>query len=294
MKTRRINLRFATVAALLATASATSTAFAHSDGSETGRTTSGCGGCHGSAAAATTLEIMGPTSVAPGSMNMYRLIVRNSNATQTHAGVDIGATGGSLTATDVRTAVRAGEITHSMRLTPSDPGVWTIPFTWTAPVATGTVRINAASNAVNNNRANSGDQWNLGSLSITVTMGGAADAGFAPPDAGRPAPDAGIVPPDGSVPPAPDGGIAPPQDSGPVADAIAPSSDGGSSFPMSDASAPSDSGTASDASVATDGGSTMTRGGCGCTTAPTRANSSALGLALAALGAVVARRRRRA
>jgi MYXO-CTERM domain-containing protein len=268
-------------------------ASAHSNG-VTGSAVGGCAGgaCHGGSSASTMVTIEGPTSVVRGSMNTYTLVIANMGASQTGAGVDIAATQGSLTAGSPTTTVRAGEITHSSVIarTPGTTSV-RVPFTWTAPAAAGTARINAAGNAVDNSRTSAGDQWAVGSLSITVTDTMMGDSGVAPPDSGVAPRDSGVAPADSGVAPQ-DSGVAPqdsgvaPQDSGsalpPLDSGVVPPQDSGVAPPQDSGVAPADAGT-----------TPMSMGGCGCTTVPTAVDPRGALLAVAALGAMVARRRKR-
>jgi MYXO-CTERM domain-containing protein len=211
-------------------------------------------------------------------MNTYTLVIANMGASQTGAGLDIAATQGTLMAGTPTTVVRAGEITHSSTIarTAGTTSV-RVPFTWTAPAAAGTARINAAGNAVNSSRTSAGDQWAVGSLSITVTDTMMADSGVAPQDSGVAPADSGVAPQDSGVAPQDSGGALPPLDSG-----VVPPQDSGVAPPRDSGVAPADAGT-----------TPMSMGGCGCTTVPTAVDPRGALLAVAALGAMVARRRKR-
>jgi MYXO-CTERM domain-containing protein len=185
--------------------------------------------------------------------------------------------------------VSGGELTHSSTLSRgAGASSIVIPFTWMAPNVTGTQTIRAAGNAVDGNGSTSGDGWNRATHTITVMMGmadsGVSDGGnIAPPDAAL----ADVQRPDSSTPPVDSGVDAgiPPTDTGvPAEDARVTPTDSGVT-PPSDASAPQD------ASNPADGGMTMMTGGCGCTSAPTHVDPRGALAALAALGAVVSRRR---
>lgn len=246
----------------------------------TGNSTTGCGTCHGAMNAATTVRIDGPASVVVGSMNTYQLIITNANATQTAAGLDVSASGGTLgtSAMAPLTRVSRGEVTHRSPIAPNARGMWSIPFTWTAPMTAGTVRIAGAGNAVNANNRNSGDQWNTATLSVTVTSTMMADSGVPVQDSGVPVQDSGV--------PAQDSGV-PVEDMGvPVDDAaVSPQDSGG---------APSDSGSSSDSGSATDAGPNgMQMPGCGCSATPTAVDPRSLALALTALATIASRARRK-
>lgn len=270
-----------TVALVLASSSL---AFADING-RTGSSTSGCGTCHGGSNTATTVRIDGPTSVVVGSMNTYQLIITNANATQTAAGLDVSASGGTLgtSAMAPLTRVSRGEVTHRSPIAPNARGMWSIPFTWTAPMAAGTVRLAGAGNAVNGNGRNSGDQWNTATLSVMVTSTMMADSGVAT-DSGVPVRDSGVPPQDSGVP-AQDSGV-------PVEDAAAPAED--AAVQPQDSGSSSDSGASHDGSASTDGGTPgMQMPGCGCSATPTAVDPRSIALALTALGALVTRARRK-
>ena len=280
----------------LATACATvlgsTTVMAYSRGI-TGRATSGCnsgGNCHGAMSAATTVQIMGPTTVVRGSMNVYELIITNSDGSQTGAGLDVAASAGTLGTSPMAplTQMTAGEITHQSVIARSTPTTWRIPFTWTAPAMAGSARINAAGNAVNQSASRVGDQWNTGSIAITVTdtmmadSGVETDSGVAPRDSGV-AVDSGVPMGDSGV--AEDTGVAPPADTGvvPVEDASAPTDSGSTS----------DSGGRTDSGVANDGGGVMMMGGCSCSTTPASTKVSPFAALFALASVLVIRRRAR-
>jgi MYXO-CTERM domain-containing protein len=234
--------------------------------------------------AATTVQIMGPTTVVRGSMNVYELIITNSAGSQTGAGLDVAASAGTLgtSAMAPLTQMTAGEITHRSVIARSTPTTWRIPFTWTAPAMAGSARINAAGNAVNQSAGQIGDQWNTGSLAITVTdtmmadSGVETDSGVAPRDSGV-AEDSGVRMGDSGV--AEDTGVAPMDDAASQPDAPAPSSDG---------STARDAGT-----TPADGGMGMQMPGCACRTTSARTDPKLALLTVAGLALAVRSRRRR-
>ena len=232
---------------------------------------------------ATTVRIDGPTSVVVGSMNTYQLII--TNAAQTAAGLDVSASGGTLgtSAMAPLTRVSRGEVTHRSPIAPNSRGMWSIPFTWTAPMTAGTVRIAGAGNAVNGNGRDTGDQWNTATLSVMVTSTMMADSGVAA-DAGVPVRDAGVPPQDSGVPA---------QDSGaPIDDASAPTED--AAVPSRDSGASSDSGSSNDGGPSSDGGTPgMQMPGCGCSATPTAVDPRSLALSLTALAALLTGARRK-
>jgi MYXO-CTERM domain-containing protein len=150
---------------------ATSPAFAYSAG-RTSSSTTGCGACHGATASASTTATLAAsdTVVAPGEAVTLTMVVANSGASYTGAGLDVSVSGGTLRAGS-NTRVSASEVTHSAT-TSMSAGSVTFNFAWTAPTAEGTYTLRGAGNAVNNNRSDSGDAWALASnLTLTVDDG---------------------------------------------------------------------------------------------------------------------------
>jgi MYXO-CTERM domain-containing protein len=145
-------------------------ALAYSTG-RTGSSTTGCTSCHGtSASTATTVTFSAATTtVAPGESVAVSLVVRNS--TLAGAGLNVSATGGSLSAGS-NTRVSSGEVTHSSTQALS-AGAVTFNFSWTAPTTEGSYSLRGAGNAVDRDtRADSDDRWALASnLVFTVDDG---------------------------------------------------------------------------------------------------------------------------
>ncbi len=141
-----------------------------SGGIYNGGTSCGGGGCHGTTAnTATTVSWSGlPTSFTPG--QTYPLTFTVINSAKAKSGFNVLVTGGTLTAGS-GTIVGGGskQITQTQPMTAAS-GISSYSFSWTAPATTGAVTINAVGNAVNGNgNADSGDQWNT--LSVTISGG---------------------------------------------------------------------------------------------------------------------------
>jgi len=143
---------------------------AHADEhGKTGVSTTGCGGCHGRSADATTSVSFATssTTVNAGDRVLVQLVVATTSGTRTYGGLDVSATGGSLAAGS-NTSLSRSEITHSSPVAMSRSSV-TFDFYWTAPAAAGIYSLRGAGNAVNHDGADSGDGWNLATnLSMTV------------------------------------------------------------------------------------------------------------------------------
>jgi MYXO-CTERM domain-containing protein len=282
MNTRIVTASFS---AVLCLSMIPATGLANSDGI-TGRSTTGCT-CHGNAADSSTIvRIEGPTTAAPNEVVMLRFVLESP--TRARGGFNISSTMGTLASSAPDARVSSGELTHRGTLSRSaGASSIVIPFTWMAPNVAGAQTIRAAGNAVNGNGSTGGDGWNRATHTITVMMGmtdsGVGDGGnIVPPDAALP----DVQQPDSSTPPADTGFV--PTDTGvsPEDASVAPT-DTGIVRPPSDGSAPQD------ASVPADGGMTMMTGGCGCTSAPAHVDPRGALAALAALGALVTRRRAR-
>ena len=146
-------------------------AFAY-DGGITGRSTSGCGGCHGRTAdSSTTVTLATSTAtVYPGETVDVTLTVESSDSSHTRAGLNVAASSGTL-------AAGSNNRLSSLEITQSSPqamssGTLVFDFQWTAPAVEGSYRISGAGNAVNNNGTETGDGWNLASdLTLVVDDG---------------------------------------------------------------------------------------------------------------------------
>jgi|GEM_PF-1768009 len=132
---------------------------ANSGGFGSYRTT--CGGCHGSANAATTVSVNGlPTFYTPNTAYPFTVTVTNSS--QVAAGFQVQSNIGTISTTEAGIIVygnnRSAGHNSSRNLV---GGTATFNMTWTAPSMSGTAAsFTALGNAVNNNSSTSGDTWN--------------------------------------------------------------------------------------------------------------------------------------
>src|SRR5579862_2043428 len=133
----------------------------------------GCNQCH-FGGSAPTVELTGPTQVAPESTNEYTLRV-GTVGDQNKAGLNVSGTDGVLatggndaatTETEIGTGNRE-EITQSAAKAAVD-GTVTFTFLWTAPLS-GDVVLTAWGNAVNGNFTRSGDL--AASTTLTIFVG---------------------------------------------------------------------------------------------------------------------------
>ena len=112
-----------------------------------GATTSTCASCHSLAASGTTVKFgvatgSFPTSVVANSVNVFTFTVSGGPAVS--AGLDIHASGGTLSATGPGTKILVSEVVHSAPTTPFPATGVVYSFTWTAPAVAGTVTLHGA------------------------------------------------------------------------------------------------------------------------------------------------------
>ncbi len=140
---------------------------------KTGNSTTGCS-CHGATAtASTTASFSGTATVEPGEVVSMLFVVSSTSGSQTHAGLDVSATGGTLAA-GANTQVLAREITHTAP-TALASGSTSFAFTWTAPAAEGSYTLRGAGLSSNNDGRDVGDAWNLASNYTIVVDDGCED-----------------------------------------------------------------------------------------------------------------------
>ncbi len=134
---------------------------------------SGCNFCHGGGSVP-TVELIGPTAVAPSSTNEYTFRVFEVGS-QDHAGLNIEAALGVLAtggvfATGTQSIANGtsglDEITHTGPKIAA-AGMVEFSFLWTAPASFTSATINAWGNAVNFNSNTSGDMASMTSLVVT-------------------------------------------------------------------------------------------------------------------------------
>jgi PKD repeat protein len=130
-----------------------------------GASGSTCGSCH-SGAAAPAVTLTGPTTLGTGATGSYTLTLQRSGS-NAFGGLDVSASGGTLTSTSTGTRMGGGEITHSMSASvPTTGRTWT--FNWQAPTAPGTYTLYAAV-ASTNGSGSGGDGAAARTLAVTVT-----------------------------------------------------------------------------------------------------------------------------
>lgn len=131
-----------------------------------GASANGCGSCHGNAAnVATTIALTGIPATGYVAGTTYPVTLTITNATKVGAGFDLNFSGGSISGAPANTMIMGTELHHTSPFNLT-AGTVNINFNWTAPAAGGVVTLNVSANAVNNNNATSGDQWNKVNLTF--------------------------------------------------------------------------------------------------------------------------------
>ena len=142
-----------------------------------GRSTTGCGGCHGNnATAGLNVTVNQPVNrIRPGQQADFSVVI--AQAAQAAGGLNLAIRNaqqqniGQINA-GVGSKVVNDELTHQQPK-PFVGGQVDFPFTWTAPAQHGTYTLTLAANAVNgNNRSDDADQWRVPNA-ITITVSGA-------------------------------------------------------------------------------------------------------------------------
>jgi len=147
--------------------------------------------CH-SGGTKPTVSLTGPTSVLPGSTNIYTLTINNP-ATQPRGGLNVAAPGGifSTGGSDAaQTQTLANGKTGALEITHLGPksavsGVTTFTFQWTAPNSFTSVTLTGWGNAVNFDHTSKGDAASVSSL---VVSNGAQAPTSTPSPTATPAP----------------------------------------------------------------------------------------------------------
>jgi hypothetical protein len=129
----------------------------------------------------------GPQSVIAGALVTFRFVVQSQSASQTIAGFNVAASGGTLDALDGQDErVEFEELTHNAPQG-NVAGEATWEFAWRAPISSGPQTLFGAGLSANDNGTNSGDAAAATMLAVTVTP--AAQSGDANCDGGLAAAD---------------------------------------------------------------------------------------------------------
>lgn len=148
-----------------------------SSGGITGRSASGCGGCHGGQNNATSLSLRegaGPFTMQAGTSRTFRAVV--AHASLSKAGMNLSIKNSSNVNAGSYSSLSncsnaGGELTQPSPVNMSG-GEAEFGFTWTAPTTPGTYTLRMAGNAVNGNGNTNGDAWNImNEVTIVVESG---------------------------------------------------------------------------------------------------------------------------
>jgi len=127
-----------------------------------------CVSCH-SGGVAPTVELTGPTTVQPGTVNSYTLTITGGQANS--GGLDVSVSAGTLINTQSSTKLQNSEITHTARANAVGGAVsWT--FNWQAPATGGTYTIYSSGLSTNGNGSTTGDA--VTSITTPITVSAAA------------------------------------------------------------------------------------------------------------------------
>jgi hypothetical protein len=157
---RRISFSMMAAALLLVAAPG----FGFPDG--TGIDSTGCSPCHGgSPDAGLVVSITGPATLNTGEVANY--VVSIPDMTEMGAGFATELFGGgSIDAVDTGTHLVSGVVSHDQ----PNVGVWSYNVEVTAPVSAGTLTLQAAMLAFDDDGTSAGDIWNTNSMDITVEV----------------------------------------------------------------------------------------------------------------------------
>lgn len=169
-------LRFQVVAVGLLIVAAAATARANSTGifGASGRFGGICTSCHTPSGDAPIVEFEAPdgTELNVQQMATFRFKVTSQDNRKTHAGLDVAASGGALSAIDPGTKIIGFmpniEITHTEPRENDANDAAVFEFRWTAPATPGTYTLYGAGNSVNFNELQTGDNSARTTLAINV------------------------------------------------------------------------------------------------------------------------------
>ncbi len=145
-----------------------------SSGGKSGKTTTGCGSCHGATATpAVTVSLAFTPAVTNGYIPgaAYAVVATVAQTGELLAGIDLAASAGTVAA-GTNTKILNTEIVHTGSLNTTTTGTVAFDFTWTAPTS-GAVTFNYAGLAADDNGGASGDFWQIGTqvVPLDATIG---------------------------------------------------------------------------------------------------------------------------
>jgi hypothetical protein len=168
---KRIAAGMVTIALLPRAGLATSTGISSASGKFGGF----CTACHSpQSGAAPIVEFETPDGIQfnVGQMATFRFKITSQDRRKTHAGLDVGASGGTLGAPEPGTKLLGfgvnTDVTHTAPRENDENDVALFTFTWTAPATPGTYTLFGAGNSVNNDGETTGDNSARTTLAINV------------------------------------------------------------------------------------------------------------------------------
>jgi MprA protease rhombosortase-interaction domain-containing protein len=136
-----------------------------------------CGGCHGTASTAVTTTLTGPATLLAGTSAMYTVSITQAPLS-VGAGMNVAINSSSLAGStlgvvDANTQLMSGQLTHVNGGTSAPAGNigdWSYSFRVNAPLAAGSILLNAVMNAFDGNGSTSGDLWDATTFTIQVVL----------------------------------------------------------------------------------------------------------------------------
>jgi hypothetical protein len=152
-------------------------AYAFPDGRVRGGTS--CGGCHGSASTAVTTTLTGPATLSAGTSAVYTVSITQVGV---GAGLNVAVNSSSLAGAtlgivDANTQLLSHssspvpQLTHvnaAVNAPTGNKGDWSYSFLVNAPLAAGTILLNAVMNAFDGDGTEAGDLWAATTVTIQV------------------------------------------------------------------------------------------------------------------------------
>jgi mono/diheme cytochrome c family protein len=128
-----------------------------------------CASCH-SGGVAPTVSLTGPTTVQPGTINSYTLIISGGQAHSGGLDVSLEPGAGTLVNTQSSTKLQSSEITHTARKS-AIAGEVIFTFDWQAPTTVGTYTIYSSGLSTNGNSNTTGDAVSSITTAVSVSAG---------------------------------------------------------------------------------------------------------------------------
>lgn len=127
-----------------------------------------CMSCH-SGGVIPIINLTGPLTVQPGSINTYTLTLSGGQANS--GGLNVSVDAGTLLSTIASTKIQAGDITHTQRTAAAGDGSVSWTFSWQAPASLGAYNIYSAGLSTNADSTTMGDAVSTSVTTVTVSAG---------------------------------------------------------------------------------------------------------------------------